>query len=415
MSEYEKQSTDILLPTAQIAVFSQDKETLLSTAALHKDWRYARVKIKAEAGGVDQAIETYKTTESPDLLIIQTETIDDAFTDKLGVLSGFCEENTAAIIIGPVNDVYLYRKMIQIGVSDYLVRPIAPDVFSEVIAKALIDRLGVSGSRLIAFIGAKGGVGTSVLTQIGALIASSSLGQKTLLMDAGGGWSPMSVGLGFDPSATLLDVARAVEGGNEDALKRVFYDYDENLKILASGADGMLDISVSGAQYEMMLDYLMVTAPLVFVDLSSSTASIRKAVIARAHHTFIVTAPTVTSLRFCRSIIKEISDVRGGETDALSLIVNKIGMAKGYEMDKLSDISDALEYQADMTIDFVPQVFVKYESSTRDLMQDKDVVANIEKLTRLIARVLSIKMTDSNTQTQKNHGLIGGLLSKMSS
>ncbi len=415
MSEAEKKSMDILLPTARLAVFSEDKDTLLSTAELQKDWRYARVKIKAEAGGVEQAIETYRETESPDLLIIQTDVINDAFTDKLAELSGFCEEGTAAIIIGPVNDVYLYRQMIEMGVSDYLVRPIAPDVFSNVIAKALVDRLGVSGSRLVAFIGAKGGVGTSMLTQIGALIASSSLGQKTLLMDAGGGWSPFSVGLGFDPSATLLDVARAIEGSNDDALKRVFHDYDENLKILASGADAMLDISVSGAQYEMMLDHLMVTSPLVFVDLSSSTASIRKAVIARAHHTFIVTAPTVTSLRFCRSMIKEISDVRGGETDALSLIVNKVGMAKGGEIDKLSDISEALEYEADMTIDFLPHLFVKNESDTKDIVEDKDAVGAVTALKTLLARVLSVKLTDSADKNQKNAGLIGGLLSKMGS
>lgn len=415
MSDGEKQSMDILLPTARIAVFSEDKDTLLSTASLQKDWRYARVKINAQSGGVDQAIAAYQEAESPDLLIIQTDAINDSFTDKLAELSGCCEEGTAAIIIGPVNDVYLYRQMIEMGVSDYLVRPIAPDVFSDVIAKALINRLGVSGSRLVAFIGAKGGVGTSVLTQMGALITSSTLAQKVLLMDAGGGWSPFSVGLGFDPSATLLDVARAVEADNEDALKRMFYDYDENFKILASGADAMLDISVSGAQYEMMLDHLMVTSPLVFVDLSSSTASIRKAVIARAHHTFIVTAPTVTSLRFCRSMIKEISDVRGGETDALSLIVNKVGMAKGSEMDKLSDISEALEYEADMMADFLPHVFVKYESDTRDLVDDKDSADIVAALKLLLAKSLSIKIADSKNKNQKKSGLIGGLLSKMGS
>ena len=144
------------------------------------------------------------------------------------------------------------------GVSDYLVRPIKPEVLQEVVAKALVSQLGVSGSRLIAFVGAKGGVGTSSLAQIAALTASETLENKTLLMDGAGGWSSLSVGIGFDPSATLHEIARAVETGNEDALERMFFQASEKLTLLASGADAMLDPFVAGAQYEAVLDNLMV-------------------------------------------------------------------------------------------------------------------------------------------------------------
>ena len=92
------------------------------------------------------------------------------------------------------------------GISDYLVRPIMPDVLKEVVAKALIAQLGVSDSRLIAFVGAKGGVGTSSLAQLAAWTTSKSLEQKTLLMDGAGGWSSLSVGIGFDPSANLHEL-----------------------------------------------------------------------------------------------------------------------------------------------------------------------------------------------------------------
>lgn len=52
MSEAEHQATDTLLPQASLYVFSQDKDTLLSTAEMQKDWRFARVNIQAEAGDV---------------------------------------------------------------------------------------------------------------------------------------------------------------------------------------------------------------------------------------------------------------------------------------------------------------------------------------------------------------------------
>ena len=115
MSENEHQATDILLPEARFFVFSNDKDTLLSTAELQKDWRFARVEVKAEAGDVDTAIEAFKEQDSPDLLIIQTDEIDDAFIERLGELSNYCDEGTSAVIIGPVNDVYLYRELIDLS------------------------------------------------------------------------------------------------------------------------------------------------------------------------------------------------------------------------------------------------------------------------------------------------------------
>ena len=116
-------------------------------------------------GDVETAIQSYTEADSPNLVIIETDTTDESFTERLGELSAHCNEGTNAFIIGPTNDVNLYRSLTSMGVSDYLVRPVPLETLSEVVAKALIDKLGTSGSRLIGVIGAKGGVGTSSLTQ----------------------------------------------------------------------------------------------------------------------------------------------------------------------------------------------------------------------------------------------------------
>ncbi len=358
MSEAEHQVTDILLPKAQIFVFSKDEDTLISASELQKDWRFARVDVNAVNGDVQTAITTFSSQESPDLLIIQTDDINDDFTSYLEELSGYCDEGTSAIIIGPVNDVYLYRELIEMGVSDYLVRPIKPDVLKDVVSKVLIDKLGVSGSRLIAFMGAKGGVGASCLALLASITSSEIMGNKTLLLDGAGGWSSLSVGAGFDPSATLYEVARAVEIGNEDALDRMFFSYSDKLTLLASGADSMLDPSVTGIQYEAILDNFMVKYPVVFVDLSGASADLKKTVISRAHQTVIVTTPTVTSLRFCRSLIKELSEIRGGEADDVSLVINMTGISKANEVDS-DAITEALEFKPSLSLPYLPALFLK--------------------------------------------------------
>ncbi|MGH1376210.1 MAG: AAA family ATPase [Alphaproteobacteria bacterium] len=411
MSEVEHQETDILLPGARIALFSTDAETRSSLEVLRDDWRYARVQIDAHDGDVETAIKSCEASGSPDLLIIQTDKIDDDFIGRLGALSEFCDEDTAAIIIGPVNDVYLYRQLIEMGVSDYLVRPVQPDVISGVIAKALVSRLGVAGSRLIAFVGAKGGVGVSSIAQTSAWISAEKLGQKTVLLDASGGWSSLSVGMGFDSSATLYEVSRAVENRNEDTLKRMFYEADENLTILATGSDAMLDPSLPSANYEAILDRLMSKSPIVMVDLSCSDSSLKKAVLSRANQIVLVTSPTVTSLRFSRSLIKEVSDVRGGDKEAISLVVNKKGAVKAFEVSE-GDIKEALEFQPSAVIEHMPSLFLKYESEIKGLLSDKDGAAVFAELLPVLQKSIVVDM-QSDEAEDKNSGLLGGFLNKL--
>jgi pilus assembly protein CpaE len=193
-----RNETSILLPKATVDLFLKDKPTLEAARALQDDWRFARVTVRVHEGDVEAAIKLYSGAASPDIIMIETDTTDESFIGRLGELSANCEETTSAIVIGPVNDVNLYRSLTAMGVSDYLVRPVPLDTLSEVIAGNLIEKLGTAGSRLIAAIGAKGGVGTSSIAQILAMASSDTLGQKTLLIDGAGG-HPIASASGSNP------------------------------------------------------------------------------------------------------------------------------------------------------------------------------------------------------------------------
>ena len=136
---------NILLPNAGVDLFLKDKETIEAARSLVDDWRFARVNVNVEEGDVETAIRNYAEVGSPSLIIIETDTTDDSFIERLGKLSENCAEDTNAIIIGPVNDVNLYRNLTSLGISDYLVRPVAAKPLSEVIAATLIDKLGAKG------------------------------------------------------------------------------------------------------------------------------------------------------------------------------------------------------------------------------------------------------------------------------
>lgn len=409
MNEAETQGLSVLLPASSITVFSKDTETLEAAKRVSEDWRFARVKVKIEEGDAAAAIEMYSQYESPDLIIVQTETIESAFTEQLGELSGHCAENTAAIVIGPVNDVNLYRDLIDIGVSDYLVKPLDDKVLGNVIAKTLIERLGVTGSRLIAFAGAKGGVGTTVLAEAAAWTSSDLLDQKTILLDAAGGWSSLSVGMGFEPSTTLQEAAKAALNADEDSLSRMIYKCSGKLSVLASGGEALFDKTLTGEQVEALIDMLMARYPVLIADLSHSSPELEKVVLTRANQIVIVTTPILSALRQARALIQEVREIRGGEDKHISLIVNMQGLDTGNEVPK-NDIEQAIEHPVSGLIPLDTKTFIKVENESRKLTEDKvgqEIVKNT--LLPLLARALSLDVDMSEKPEETRAGFFDRL------
>lgn len=388
--------TNTLLPAARVDIFIKDKETIDAARAISDDWRFARVNVNVEEGDVETAIMSYQEAKSPSLVIIETQSTGDDFIEKLGELSGHCEEETNAIVIGPVNDVTLYRNLTSMGVSDYLVKPVPLETLTEVIAKALIEQLGTSGSRLIGVVGAKGGVGTSSLTQALAWGISENLDQKTFLMDAAGGWSTLSVGMGFEASTTLQEAVRAAENDDEDTLNRMFHKANERLTVLASGSDSMLETSVTAAQYEHMIDLLMQSYPVVLVDLSGAIPSLKRAVLSKAHQTMIVSTATLPSLRAARTLIQELKLIHGGDTSHIDLITNMVGVMPSKEVPK-KDIAAALEHEPSALIPYDPPLFIGSENEGKKINASKSGKEIIDKLMPLAQKVVTGAPIASNT------------------
>ncbi len=402
--------TSILLPTATVDLFLRDSKTIEAAKSLQHDWRFARVSVRVHDGDVEAAIRMYENAKSADIIMVETDTTEKAFIDRLGVLSGSCDEGTSAIVIGPVNDVNLYRSLTAMGVSDYLVRPVPVDTLSEVIAGTLIEKLGASGSRLISVIGSKGGVGVTAISQILANLSSETLLQKTLLIDAAGAWSSMGVGMGFDPVASTTEAIKAVVGKDADSLRRMLYQSNDKLAVLATGMEPMLEVSPQIAQFEEILNTTMSSYPVVIVDLSGAGPALKKSILTRSHEIMIVSTPTLASLRSARSLMTEVKKLQGGKGDHLDLIVNMAGIAPGKEVPK-GDIKAALDHEPEAIIPFDPKVFIGTENEGRKVSADKVGAEIAMKLMPLLQKATGLRHETNDDAAQG--GALGSLMSKL--
>ena len=348
-----------LLPPARVDFFASDARTADTAQALSNDWRFARVHVEIIREGIESAITRYSQTASPEVIVIETDDISQAFIERLTALAGYCAAGTDAVVIGPQNDVHLYRDLVGMGVRDYLVRPVSFDEIAGVISKSLIDKKGLGSSRLVSVIGAKGGVGTTAMAQLLAVTLSETLDQRTVFLEAAGSISTAGVALGLEPLASLTETARIVSSGSDDDIKRIVQKSTDHLSVLLSGGDAMLNDRPDADGMEAVINRLMQKNPLVIADLSCALPAVQKRFLTRSAHIIVVSTPMIAALRNARTLMRELKTMRAG-LQHVDAVVNMQGAADGYDV-SMSDIAKVLEKEPAVKIPFLPKLFMEAE------------------------------------------------------
>src|SRR3569623_2211773 len=149
-------------PRVAAQAFCETVETAAAVQSAGEDRRLGKAHLIIQMGGMAAAIEAYRSAPTPNVIVLES----DARTDILGgldQLATVCDAGTRVVVIGRVNDVMLYRELVRRGVSDYMIAPVCAidvvrsicNLFSAPEAKAV--------GRIIAVVGAKGGVGASTI------------------------------------------------------------------------------------------------------------------------------------------------------------------------------------------------------------------------------------------------------------
>jgi pilus assembly protein CpaE len=111
-------------PRVSIQAFCASVETAASVQAAADDRRMAKAHLRVQMGGVTAAAEAYRSSPTPNVIMLETETRAEDILAGLDELSEVCDEGTRVVVIGRFNDIVLYRELIRRGVSDYLIAPV---------------------------------------------------------------------------------------------------------------------------------------------------------------------------------------------------------------------------------------------------------------------------------------------------
>src|SRR5947207_6780684 len=117
-------------------------------------------------GGIGKATEYLNQQRSPQLLIVDISGVDMPLP-QMQTLADVCEPGTDVVALGDRDSVGLYRDLIEAGISNYIVKPLTRDLLSKLLvpktSAVKIAKTSLKLGKIVAFVGARGGVGTTTL------------------------------------------------------------------------------------------------------------------------------------------------------------------------------------------------------------------------------------------------------------
>jgi pilus assembly protein CpaE len=341
-------------PRVSVQAFCETVETAAAVQSAGEDRRLAKAHLKIQMGGMMAAIEAYRTSPTPNVIILETEGRDDILAG-LDQLASVCDSGTRVIVIGRINDIGLYRELVRRGVSDYVIAPTqALDVvrsicglFSSPEAKAV--------GRIIAIVGAKGGVGASTIAHNVAWAIARELSLDSVVADLDLAFGTAGLDYNQDPPQGIADAVFSPDRVDTAFIDRLLSKCTDHLSLLAAPAtlDRVYDFGVEA--FDAVFDTLRSTMPCIVLDVPHQWAGWTKRALVAADDILIVAAPDLANLRNTKNIFDLLKAAR--PNDRLPLYcLNQVGVPKRPEINA-AEFAKAIENDPIVSIPFDPQMF----------------------------------------------------------
>jgi len=171
------------VPRISLQAFCETAELASVIADAAEDRRMDKAHVRVQMGGAPGAVEAYRSAPTPNVVILETLGRKGEILGYLDELAEVCDATTKVIVVGQVNDIVLYRELMGRGVSDYLIGPVGVLDVIRAVSNLYATEGAKPVGRIIAVIGAKGGVGASSISHNLAWAISRDIGVDTCIAD----------------------------------------------------------------------------------------------------------------------------------------------------------------------------------------------------------------------------------------
>jgi pilus assembly protein CpaE len=392
-------------PRVSVQAFCETVETAAAVQAARDDRRLAKAHVKIQMGGATAAVEAYRNSPTPNIIILESENRAEDILAGLDQLAEVCDSGTRVVVIGRINDVTLYRELTRRGVSEYLIAPVGTIDIVRGICGLFSSPDAKPVGRIIAVVGAKGGVGASTIAHNVAWAIARDLALDSVVTDLDLAYGTAGLDYNQDPPQGIADAVFSPDRIDTGFIDRLLSKCTDHLSLLAAPAtlDRVYDFGADA--FDAVLDALRSSIPCVVLDVPHQWTGWTKRLLVSADDILVVAGPDLANLRNAKNLVDMLRTARPNDRRPYYCL-NQVGVPKRPEITP-ADFAKALEDPPLAVIPFEPQLF---GTAANNGQMIAEVSANHKsaEMFRQLAQILT-----GRTEAKNSRGGLMPLLSKL--
>ena len=395
------------VPRVAIQAFCESEATASTIDNAGRDRRMTKAHLKVQMGGIAAAVNFYQSATTPNLILVESRREGMDMIHELEQLAEVCDEGTNVVVIGHRNDVQLYRELISRGVAEYLVAPVSMADVMEIVTTLFVNPEAAPLGSTMAFLGAKGGVGSSTIAHNVAWSISHNFQSDVILTDFDLAFGTANIDFDQDPAQGIAEAVFSADRVDETYLDRLLTKCSDHLSLLAAPSTLDREYDFDANDFTQLLDVAQRGTPNIVVDLPHVWTGWMRQVLSNADKIVITATPDLASLRNTKNLVDMIAELRPNDEKPF-LVLNQCNVPKRPEI-SVSDFTSPLGIEPSIVIPFEPALF-GLASNNGQMISETDpkseVAASLDTLAQIVTGRREIQ-----PETKKS---VGSILSRFS-
>jgi pilus assembly protein CpaE len=354
--DIEPPADDYIAPAPRVSVqaFCETVETAAAVRSAGEDRRLGKAHLTVQMGGTAAAIEAYRTVPTPNVIILETEAHRDILAG-LDQLATVCDAGTRVVVIGSDDDVAPYRELVRRGVSDYVIGPVSALDVVRSICSLFSASEAVAVGRMIAIVGAKGGVGASTVAHNVAWAIARDLRLDSVVIDLDLAFGTASLDYNQDPLQGIANAVFSTDRLDTSLMDRLLAKCTDHLSLLAAPATLERVYDFGAEAFDSIFDTLRMTTPCIVLDLPHQWSAWTKRALVGADDILIVAEPDLANMRNTKNMLNLLKASRPNDRPP-QYCLNQVRMPKRPEI-TAREFAKAIESQPIAAIPFDSRMF----------------------------------------------------------
>ncbi len=240
--------------------------------------------------------------KDPELALKTAERLGQIFIKRICIIAIGSELNPALIL-----------RAVRAGCMEYLTKPVNPADLASALVRfrqfmAVSPEAQSSTGRVLAFFGAKGGVGTTTLAVHLAMHLVRQHNRRTLIIDHKHQLGHVALYLGLKDTQYHFDeLLRNVDRLDTELLNGYAIRHSSGLVVIASPDISSKYYECKQDEIERVMDFLRREYDYILIDSSVEYEDTKMSIIEQADDVYLISTPDVASLRDLVRLVEHIS------------------------------------------------------------------------------------------------------------